>query len=381
MLLPAKNVQQLQPSYIREILAAATRPEVISLAGGLPAESCFPLDLMRQAINALPDQPQLFQYGSTQGYAPLIDHIESQYAAPGQKALVCNGSQQALDLVARSYLQPGDQIVMENPGYLGAIQIFSLAQAQMLPIDQTETGPDIEQLETVFKKNKVKFFYAVPDFHNPTGVVWNLEKRQQVAKLCQQFNVTLIEDAPYRDIRFAGVEQPMVSSFCPEHSIVLRSFSKTICPGMRLGVAVADPHIIDTLIKVKQAADLHTSLPMQSMLLNVLLHSRFSMHLNNLRADYKNRYQLLRNRIVEDMAEIASFASVEGGMFIWLKIKSGNAFDIASRSLAINLAVVPGDVFYFDRIPSDCYLRLNFSHTAPELFSEAIHRLVKSIDA
>jgi len=380
LLLPTKNVRQLQPSYIREILAAATRPEVISLAGGLPAENCFPMALMAKAIESLPSKPELFQYGSTQGYAPLIDHLEDVFAAPNQSALVCNGSQQALDLIARSFLAPGDQIVMETPGYLGAIQIFSLAQAQILPLNQSGTGPDIERLEAIFKENNIKLFYAVPDFHNPTGVVWSLEKRKQVAKLCEQYDVRLIEDVPYREIRFAGNQQPMVSLFCSEHSIVLRSFSKTISPGMRLGIAVADKNIIDTMMKVKQATDLHTNLPMQAVLLDVLLHPDYLSHLEKIRLEYKKRYHSLSNAITQNEIGEASFSPVEGGMFLWLKINGGNATDIAERALAKNLAVVPGEVFYLSDAARDCYLRLNFSHTAPELFFEAMRRLIESID-
>ncbi|WP_274620554.1 aminotransferase class I/II-fold pyridoxal phosphate-dependent enzyme [Colwellia maritima] len=167
----AKSLQNIQPSYIREILDAACAPGVISLVGGLPANDKFPLELMAKSLKDLPNRPELFQYGNTAGYAPLLAHFREHYQLlSSHEGIVCTGSQQGLDLIARSFINPGDTIVMEAPSYLGAIQVFSLAQANIESISQRCDGPDLDELETCFATSDVTLFYAVPDFHNPTGV-------------------------------------------------------------------------------------------------------------------------------------------------------------------------------------------------------------------
>ncbi len=233
----AHSLQQIQPPYIREILSAAAAPGVISLAGGLPDSNQFPLALMQDSLAALTEQASLFQYGNTQGYGPLLNYFISHYQLPhNQKPLVCTGSQQALDLIARAFINPGDKIIMEAPSYLGALQVFGLAQADIVSIQQNHDGPNLTQLENHLANEAIKMFYAVPDFHNPTGVCWSLSVRKKVAQLCQQYNVTLIEDIPYRELWFSGENLALVSSFCPDHSLVLRSYSKIATPGIRLGM-------------------------------------------------------------------------------------------------------------------------------------------------
>ena len=191
----AKAVNQVQPSYIREILSAATDPKVISMAGGLPDDNTFPITLMANSLKNLTKRPELFQYGNTQGYQPLLDYLKNQYALPdSHDGIVCTGSQQGLDLIARAFIDSGDTIVMEAPSYLGAIQVFGLARANIESVTQTPDGPDISELKKIFETNRVKLFYAVPDFHNPTGVCWSNDTRLQVAELCKKYNVTLIED-------------------------------------------------------------------------------------------------------------------------------------------------------------------------------------------
>ena len=222
----AQSLQQVKSSYIREILAAACDKNVISLAGGLPDESTFPIELMQPMLNNLAMMPEVFQYGSTAGYTPLVNFLTDYYQLPEtHQAMITTGSQQGLDLIARAYINPGDTVIMEAPSYLGAMQVFGLVQANLVTISQSEFGPNLSELEQSFIEHKPKMFYAVPDFHNPTGVCWTLAMRQKVAALCQQYHVTFIEDAPYRELRFEGQTLPMVSEFCPEHSIVLRSFT------------------------------------------------------------------------------------------------------------------------------------------------------------
>lgn len=375
----AHSLQNIQPSYIREILRAASVPGVISLAGGLPDSTQFPLSLMKPSLQALAEQPSLFQYGNTQGFEPLLDYFGNAYQLTNQqKALVCTGSQQALDLIARAFINPGDAIIMEAPSYLGALQVFGLAQANILSVGQNKDGPDLNQLETLFVQQDIKMFYGVPDFHNPTGVCWSLWVRKEVARLCQQYNVTLVEDIPYRELRFAGTALPIASSFCPEHALVLRSYSKIATPGIRIGLVYGNQEWIDALIKVKQGSDLHTSVPMQAVLLHLLQHNEFNLHLQNLRVLYGRRYQKLMEQLKLKLPAQCTANPVDGGMFIWLTLTELADCDIlavAQAALKNGVAVVPSCVFYQPKEKQVSALRLNFTHAREEELVLAVDRL------
>lgn len=377
----AKHLQQIQPSYIREILAAATTEGVISLAGGLPASDHFPLSLMAEGFAKLPDTPALFQYGETRGYKPLLDYLDEHYrVASSHQMLVCSGSQQGLDLIARAFLNPGDGVAMEAPCYPGALQVFALAGASIHPVEQNPNGPNLSQLELLFASGKVKLFYAVPDFHNPTGVSWTLDVRKQVAALCREYEVALIEDAPYRELRFAGRQLPLVASFCPERAMVLRSFSKISTPGMRLGVLSAPEYWLAPLLKVKQASDLHTSIPMQALLLDLLAHSAFPAHLRQLCGIYRERYQALVSALSDYLGQEAIVEPVEGGMFVWLQLPGRDPLAVAKEALDKGVAIVPGNAFFpasdspYTESPVSA-IRLNFSHETPDTLTEAVRRL------
>jgi len=363
----------IRPSYIREILSAAKSPNIISLAGGLPSPELIPTTLLSKALRSISEEPahslsELFQYGETAGYSPLLATLEEMYKIPqGIHSMITNGSQQGLDLIARAFINKGDHIVVEAPSYLGALQVFGLAQANIKSVEQNESGPDLDQLENLFALQKVTLFYAVPDFHNPTGVCWSLNTRKQVATLCRQYNVTLIEDAPYRDLRFDGQALPLVSSFCEERSIILRSFSKVAAPGIRLGMVSASESILSPLIKIKQAADLHTAIPLQAALRFVLKDDRFPQHIRNIRDAYQHRYQ----QFSESLSRLKPYGG-EYNKFVWLKLPKINALNAAKDLLQQGIAVVPSTVFYHNNSNSSAALRLNFTH-------EKINELDKAI--
>ncbi|CAM3613376.1 2-aminoadipate transaminase [Vibrio aerogenes CECT 7868] len=379
----ATSLQQMQSSYIREILSAASDSNVISLAGGLPDQATFPIDLMQPTLIKLAEMPEVFQYEQTAGYAPLLTFLSGYFSLPeNHDALVCTGSQQGLDLLARAYINPGDSIVMESPGYLGAMQVFGLVQANILTVSQTKNGPDLEALEHHFATQSPKLFYAVPDFHNPTGVCWSLETRKKVAALCLQYQVTLVEDAPYRELRFSGDTQPYVSQFCPDCSIVLRSFSKIASPGMRLGVVTGQSQFIQPMIKVKQGADLHTSVPMQVLLLGLLQHEGFAKHLARMRQLYQSRYEVLYTQLREQLPAGCTVSPVNGGMFVWVTLPACDPFALAAQMLAHGVAVVPSPVFYpanSDQIQPG--LRLNFTNSTEEALIRAVSCLSQTLKA
>jgi len=379
-MLLAKSLQEIKPSYIREILSVANSPDIISLAGGLPDEATFPLTLMQKSLANLANMPSLFQYGNTAGYGPLLEYFRSCYQLPSSHdGIVCTGSQQGLDLIARAFINPNDKVVMEAPSYLGAIQVFGLAQANIESVAQQADGSDLKALEACFAKKDVVLFYAVPDFHNPTGVCWSLAVRQQVGRLCQQYDVTLIEDAPYRELRFKGEALPLASSFCPNHSLVLRSFSKIATPGIRLGLVTGRSDWIAPLNKVKQAADLHSSMPMQAVLLDLLQHDEFAHHLERLRHLYRARCEGLINSITQKLPSYCRVQAVEGGMFVWLLLPTCDVDALAKSALEHGVAVVPSSVFYQDSEAVIPALRLNFTNATIEALDDAIDRLAMVI--
>jgi len=377
---PTKTLQNMQPSYIREILKAANSKDVISFAGGLPSADSFPLSLMKDSLNKMPANAQLFQYASTEGHPPLLEHCQAHYQlTPEHQSLICNGSQQALDLIARAFINPGDKILVEAPSYLGALQVFSLAQAEIVSIAALTDGENISELARLLSENDIKIFYAVPDFHNPTGACWPLDTRRQVAQLCRDNNVTFIEDAPYRPLRFSGKQLPLVASFCPEQALVLRSFSKIIAPGMRIGLVSAKSAWIQALIKVKQAADLHTNTPMQALLLDILQHPDFASHTTELIQRYRERYQYMAKLINRELSNYAHFDQVEGGMFIWLKLENCDVLKLAEHALCQGVAVVPSSVFYNQATSQPSALRLNFSHSPKDKIALGVERLALSL--
>ncbi|MGN2612786.1 PLP-dependent aminotransferase family protein [Aliivibrio fischeri] len=377
----AHSLQQIKSSYIREILAAASDKNVISLAGGLPDEETFPIEIMKPILESLSDMPDVFQYGATAGYAPLLEFLTQKFELPeNHLPMICTGSQQGLDLIARAYINPGDTVVMEAPSYLGAMQVFGLVQASISTVSQTEFGPNLEELEQCFIQESPKMFYAVPDFHNPTGVCWSLETRKKVAELCIQYNVAFIEDAPYRELRFTGEALPMVSTFCPQDSIVLRSFSKIASPGLRIGVVTGKKSYIEPLIKVKQGADLHSSVPMQALLLGLLKHEKFEQHMQTIQTLYKQRYDVLYNELKAQLPAQCEVNSVDGGMFIWVSLPDCDTFELANTLIANEVAVVPSPVFYPKPEGSPAALRLNFTNAKPNELVEAVNRLTNVLN-
>jgi DNA-binding transcriptional MocR family regulator len=378
----AQSLQQVKSSYIREILAAASDKNVISLAGGLPDEKTFPIDLMKPTLENLANMTEVFQYGSTAGYAPLLNFLNGYYQLPDTHlAMITTGSQQGLDLIARAYINPNDKVVMEAPSYLGAMQVFGLVQADIVTVSQTEFGPNLQELEECFAEQKPKMFYAVPDFHNPTGVCWALETRKKVAELCIQYNVAFIEDAPYRELRFSGSALPLVSDFCPQNAIVLRSFSKIASPGLRIGVVTGKRSYIEPLIKIKQGADLHSSVPMQALLHGLMQHDGFDTHISTICQLYKSRYDVMFAELKKQLPSSCRVKPVDGGMFVWVEIPECDTFTLAKTLLANGVAVVPSPVFYPEGSEVKAALRLNFTNATREELEVAVTRLAEVLNA
>lgn len=378
----AKRMASTRPSYIRNILKATQGSNVLSLAGGLPDASLFPTELLARAAADLADNSHVYQYGLTSGLPALVEHLhEMNSLSASEQLLVTTGSQQGLDLLTRAYVNPGDRILAEAPVYLGALQVFQLAEANIGLVPATTQGPDLKQLETELKKGDVKFFYAVPDFHNPTGVCWSLETRKAVAALLDRYQILLVEDAPYRQLRYCGVELPLVSSLMKGDSLLLQSFSKVATPGMRIGFVQGPEALVEPLVVVKQACDLHTSLPMQQMILSLLKAPEFVDHLQNLRHHYGQRSLALADALSQSLGDDIRFEVPEGGMFIWVRLQKGSAPALAERCLQKGLAVVPGQAFWPEGECACEAIRLNFSCLPPAQLRQAVNLLAQAMKA
>lgn len=376
-------VESIKPSYIREILAASAKPNMISLAGGLPAPELFPMDLVQKALSEVAQVPDYFQYGLTEGDVALRQWIANAWRTPAEtldhdNVLVTTGSQQALDLIARAYIVPGDRVLVESPCYLGAVQVFKLAGAEIITIDQQYDGPDLNQLEEALKLAP-KLFYTVPDFHNPTGVCWSRDKREQAAAMINRDDVIIVEDAPYRELRYEGESLPQLSSYLNKVSFRLGSFSKTITPGVRLGFVIANRAMLAPLITIKQAADLHSSQPLQHMILHMLEDPTFGEHLARVRDEYRRRRDLLCRLLRDQFGSAISFKRPHGGMFLWASFDGACSDRIAANALVCGVTVVPGTAFLDSDSAASNSLRLNFSYENEEVLAQGVSRLHSAV--
>ena len=369
-------------SYIREILKVTQNPEVISFAGGLPSPEHFPAEAMAAAARdvLLGSGPQALQYATTEGHLPLREYISQRYAAklnlaiPPEEILITTGSQQALDLMAKVMLDVGDEVLIERPGYLGAIQSFSLYGARFLTADLGPDGVDLEQTAAHLKK-RPKLFYTVPSFQNPSGATYCLETRQEAARLIGASDTILLEDNPYGELRFSGETLPPLRAFCDNSQAALMgSFSKIASPGMRVGWIAAGPELMEKLVTAKQASDLHTSIFAQRVLFRYLETNDLDAHIAEIRRTYGARCRCMVAVMRREFPAEVTFVEPEGGMFLWGRLPEGvSAEAVFKKAIARKVAFVPGRPFYVDG--TDNAFRLNFSNADPHLIEEGIGRL------
>lgn len=379
----AERVNRMQSSAIREILKIAENPEIISFAGGLPAPELFPLADIRAAFDQVlsSGDTSSVQYSTTEGYLPLREHITEimerrGIQCPPDRVLTTNGSQQALDLVAKLFINKGDLVAVENPTYLGALQVFDSYQAAYAAIDSDEFGIMPDALEKVLAERKPKLIYLTPTFKNPTGTTLPLERRQAVCHLLARYRVPLIEDDPYTEIRFNGTFVPTLKSMDRSGCVIyLSSFSKTVAPGLRMGWIAAEPEIISTLVKAKQAADLHTSSLVQQALYQYLTNSDVSAHIDNIRTAYGARRNLMIDAIKRHFPPGVHWTEPDGGMFLWITLPGElDTTTILPEAVDLKVAYVPGSPFFANGGGENC-MRLNFSNASPDMIESGVERL------
>jgi DNA-binding transcriptional MocR family regulator len=372
----SERVSRLKSSLIREILAAAQRPEVMSFAGGLPAEAMLPkVEWAEMPLS-------LGQYGMSEGEPALREALAAEARALGleceaSQVLVVSGSQQTLDLAAKLYIDKGTEILLEAPTYLAALQIFQLFGADCLTVAQEADGPNLAQLRKRLEQHRPAFIYLIPTFQNPSAVRYSEAKRAAVAALLDEFGVTLIEDEPYRELTFdGGNAKPIAARLKTASWIYTGTVSKTLLPGLRVGYLIASPDLFPHLLRLKQSADLHTNRIGQWQALQWIGSQKYQQHLSELRDFYRQRRDAFQLALELHFTDLAEWNMPQGGLFFWLTLKQPlDTRSLLNEALANDVAFMPGEPFFPEPDKHHGHLRLNFSHIDPARLDEGLKRL------
>lgn len=385
----SQRAQQLTSSTIREILKVTERPEIISFAGGLPAPKGFPVDVMKSAFDRVLETNgrSALQYGPTEGYAPLRAWVAEDLKRVGadvspDEVLIVSGSQQALDMLGKLFIDPGSKVLVEAPSYLGALQSFSLFEPSYEAVP-TDAGGLIPEALTNERAAGARFIYVLPNFQNPTGLTLNLERRKALVERCAALQVPIIEDDPYGELRYAGEPQPGLLGLgraAGATVIRLGTFSKVLAPGLRLGYIVAPKHIIAKLVQIKQATDLHTASLTQMAVYETVKDGFLTHHLPMVRDLYKEQCGYMLDAMDKHFPTTATWTRPEGGMFIWVTLPTHiDGTQLLARAIQKNVAFVPGAPFFAGAEPQTNTLRLSFVTVSEEKIREGIAILGKLI--
>ena len=377
-----------QDYFISEILKAAGDPSIISFAGGLPNPNSFPVEEMEAATSKVleRDGVRALQYNSAQGYMPLREFICKRYKEKQgidfdpSEIIITNGSQQALDMFAAVMVDPGDEIMMESPTYLAALQTFHLYDPVILPIQLNSDGIDCAQLEETLKTRNPKFIYIIPNFQNPTGLTYSDEVREKAAAILKSSNCMVLEDNPYGELRYAGKAGPGFATFLGEQCAMLGTFSKIVAPGMRIGwIACKQKDVLTKLIQYKSTMDLHTNIFCQMVLSQYLQDNDLDAHVEKTRLLYKAKAEHMMACMEKYFPEGVTYTKPEGGMFIWATMPDGiRAVDVQREAIKNGVAVCAGDPFYeYERGVSS--MRINFSNSSDEAIDKGIKILADTI--
>lgn len=387
----AARTQQMKRSTVREILKLTANPEVISFAGGLPAPELFPIERIKQATDTILSErgPEVMQYSTTEGMPELREMIarrlsRGKFQISKDNILITSGSQQGIDMLARIFLDEGDRVVVENPTYVGMMTSWRPFHLNFAAVPTDNDGMIVDQLEPLLAE-KTKIMYSIPTFQNPMGTTLTRERRAKLAKILVEHNLPFVEDDPYGELRYSGDPVPSVQQMEAEYRgsttldgnvIYLGTFSKVLTPGLRIAWVAAAAPVIDKLVQVKQATDLHTSTFNQFVSYEVARDEEFlNAHVAQLRDVYRQRRDLMLATIEENFPEECTWTRPEGGLFLVVTMPEHlNAREVLKTAIAHNVAFVPCDDFFIGDTGKNMF-RLNFSNARPERIVEGIKRL------
>ncbi len=389
----ADRLRNVETSAIRELFKLLGKPGIISFAGGFPDSAMFDVEGIREAINAaLMQEPgAALQYGATEGYNPLREQLAAFMTSKGVKNLapegliVTTGSQQGLDLLGKTLINPGDKVIVEGPTFLATIQCFRLYGAELISAPIDDHGVNTDALERLIAEHKPKFVYLIPTFGNPSGALLSLERRKRVLALAVKYNTLIVEDDPYGDLYFGEAPPPSMlalSDSVPGSRELLAhcgSLSKVLSPGLRVGWMIAPPALLANATMCKQFSDAHTSTFAQATAAQYLKSGRMPGTLDKVRRVYAERAQAMGDSLRQHLGDAIEFVQPQGGLFVWARLtgaggKLANGNDLAKRAIEKGVAFVPGAPFYCAN-PDLATLRLSFATADVAKITEGIARL------
>lgn len=387
----SKRVPADGTDAVGAILQAAADPKIISFAGGLPAPELFPVKEMKAAVDKVFEEhgQEAMQYGAAKGVTALREviqqHVKEKENVDSEldNVLVTTGSEQALDLVGKAFVDPGDTVLVEQPTYLCALDVFRSYGANFASVEMDEDGMKMDALEEALKANpNTKLIYTVPNFQNPTGRTMTEERRKQLAELAEKYDVYVLEDNPYGEIRFAGQHVPAVKSFDKSgHVFYMSTFSKTLAPGFRLGWLVADKAVVNKLTVLKQSADLHTDNLAQFAVAQFFADNDVDAHVKEISALYGKRKDLMLDGIKKYFPEGVTYTDPEGGMFLWVEVPGvDDTVELFKECLEHDVAFVPGDPFFAGEAQPGAF-RLNYSNMKEDQIEVGLKRLGAALTA
>ena len=385
----AKRMEALNGSEIRELLKLIEKPEVISFAGGLPAPELFPIEEMKEISRIVLEESgtQALQYSTTEGFQPLREQIARRMNSKNKTnvtkddILITNGSQQGLDFAGRVFLNEGDVVLCESPSYLGAINAFKSYGSKFIEVPTDKDGMIMEELEKILEVTEnVKMIYVIPDFQNPTGITWTLERRKKFIEIISKYEIPVLEDNPYGELRFKGESLPSLKSMDKKGLVIfLGTFSKILCPGYRLGWTCASQNILKKFIFVKQVADLQASSISQIEVSKFIDLYNLDNHVKKINEVYARRRDLMLETMKEEFPEGVKWTHPEGGLFMWVTVpESINTTEMMKKCVENNVAYVPGVAFYPGRTKTNNF-RLNYSNMDEDRIVTGIKRIAEVI--
>lgn len=383
----SKKLSDLKPSAIREIFKSLTDPEIISFAAGNPSPQSFPVSELA-AISAdifANSSTTALQYSITEGYPPLREAIAKRQkqkfgiGAEDDTVLVVSGGQQGIELAAKVFCNEGDTVICENPSFIGSLNSFRSNGINVVGVELEYNGINTQKLELALKENKnVKLLYVIPTFQNPAGITTSFEKRREILRLARKYDIVIVEDNPYGELRFRGEDAPTLKSMDDEGRVIYcSSFSKILSAGMRVGFVVANETIVSKMAVGKQGEDVHTNIFFQMLCHRYMTECDIDAHIKDINDLYRHKCDLMLECIDKYVpSDKITFTRPEGGLFIWGTVKEcDDASPIVKKLLEKKVAVVPGSAFNCDTTaPSSCF-RLNYSTPSDEQIVEGIKRI------
>lgn len=373
----SNRIAGVQASAIREILKMMNDPEIISFGGGNPSSESFPIETLKNISNQIFEENpySILEYGISEGDIQLKDEAlrfferKQKICHEFDEAMITSGSQQIMDFLAKCLCNEGDVIVCENPSFLGALNAFKSNGAKLVGCTLEEDGISLEELESALQMEpKPKFIYLIPNFQNPTGITMSLAKRKAVYALAKKYQVPILEDNPYGDLRFVNEDIPAIKSLDEEGLVIYAaSLSKIIAPGMRVALLVAHKDLMKKMVVAKQTNDVHTNAWAQKVMALFLKQTDMEVHLRKIQAIYDEKCNLMLSEMSKHFADNVSWTKPEGGMFIWVTLpKHADMQNFVKKALEKKVAVVPGNAFFVDDTKSCHAFRMNFSMPSNE---------------